>query len=405
MLLKYLKPGAHEEPGSPSYLLKNPTARVVRGNPEITQWVIDQSPFGFHQRFVSGVVNDLVSLDSMHDDVLLNELEAMHLARRPKSAMPWCVIEHTDKGKREFHFVIPLYDLLFGKMIHPYVDQIDRNAFQAWVEHFALRYDLDFPQEKLRVKPAFEHLRNLRVCDREFLEEIWDQVDAMVQEKRVKTREDLERQLTKIGHKVRFTKHTGGQLQQPVILGPDGNPLRLTNSIYYHPDFGIKDLRTVDRSNKDAVASRLKELESFLAKWHQFRAFQSISRFFGKAHQKDIAEDEKKKSLTRLKRLMGERIALETKVDGLAARINFNSVFRSAVSVKSGFPFEIIIPKLKAASIPEPSVVELKVAAPDAEKPSGTGANRLPPVEPVEPAKSTKRMKPQITQDSPNIGE
>jgi hypothetical protein len=46
MLLKYLKPGAHEEPGSIAYLLDNPTARVVRGNPEIAQWVIDQSPFG-----------------------------------------------------------------------------------------------------------------------------------------------------------------------------------------------------------------------------------------------------------------------------------------------------------------------------------------------------------------------
>jgi hypothetical protein len=405
MLLKYLKPGAHEEPGSPSYLLKNPTARVVRGNPEITQWVIDQSPFGLQQRFVSGVVNDLTQLDSMHDDVLLNELEAMHLAKRPQSAMPWCVIEHSDKGKREFHFVIPLYDLLFGKVIHPYVDKIDRNAFRFWVEHFALRYNLDFPHEKLRVKPAFEHLRSLRKCDREFLEGIWNHVDALVQEKRVKTRVDLERQLTKMGHKVRFTKHTGGPLQQPVILGPDGNPLRLTNSIYYHPDFGIKDLRPLDRGKKDAVASRLKELESYLAKWHQFRAFQSISRLFGKAHQKDIAKDERRKSLARLKRLMGERIALEAKVDGLAARIDFNSIFRSAVSVKSGFPFEIPIPKLKASSAPEPSVVESKAASPEVEKPPGNGANQPLSGAPAETTKSTKPMKPQIAQGGPNIGE
>jgi hypothetical protein len=407
MLLKYLKPGAHEEPGSIAYLLENPTARVVRGNPEIAQWVIDQTPFGLQQRFVSGVINDLASLDSTHDEVLLGELEAMHLARRPQSAMPWCVIEHTDKGKREFHFVIPLFDLLFGKCIHPYVDQVDRNAFRSWVEHFALRYNLDYPHEKLRVKPAFEHLRSLRKWDREFLEEIWNQVHALVQEKRIKTREDLERQLKKDGHKVRFNKHTGGQLQQPVILGPDGNPLRLTNSIYYHPDFGLKDLLPLDRKKKDAVTSRLTELESFLAKWHQFRAFQAISRFFGRKHQKDIAKGEGRKSLMRLKRLMGERIASEKRIDGLAARIDFNSVFRSAGLVKSGFPIDILTPKLKVASAPETSAAGLK-ASPEAFQPPDAGTNQPPavaPAAPGEPAKSTTPMNPTIIQAGPQIGE
>jgi hypothetical protein len=407
MLLKYLKPGAHEEPGSIAYLLKNPTARVVRGNPEIAQWVIDQSPFGSHQRFVSGVVNDLTSLDSMHDEVLLNELEAMHLARRPESAMPWCVIEHTDKGKREFHFVIPLFDLLFGKRIHPYVDKIDRHAFRSWVEHFALRYSLDYPQEKLRVKPAFEHLRSLRKCDREFLEGIWNHVDALVRKKRIKTREDLERQLTKNGQKVRFTKLTGGQLKQPVILGPDGNPLRLTNSIYYDPDFGLKDLLPLDRANKDAVAFRLKELESFLTKWHQFRAFQSIGRLFGKRHQKDIAKGDGRKSLARLKRLMGERIASELQVDGPASRIDFNSVFRAAGLVKSGFSIEILTPKLKLASAPETSAVESK-ASPEAFQPPDPGANQPPevaPVAPGEPANSTTHMTPKKIEAGPQIGE
>ncbi|MCB1130737.1 MAG: hypothetical protein KDN05_06375 [Verrucomicrobiae bacterium] len=430
MLLKFLKPGAHEEPGSLSYLLKNPTARVVRGNPELTQWVIDQTPFGLRQRFVSGVVNDLISLDSAHDELLLNELEEMFLARRPKSVMPWSVIEHTDKGKREFHFVIPLLDLLFGKCIHPYVDKIDRNAFHAWVEYFALRYGLDYPREKLREKPAFKHLRNLRQCDRLFLEGIWNLVDAWVREGRVKTRKDLERHLEKEGHKVRFTKHVGGPLQQPVILGPDGNPLRLTNSIYYHPYFGDKALEPLDRGNPDAVAARLKELERVLAKWRMFRAFNSIGRLFGKAHQKDLAKNGAKK---RLKLLMDERLALETQVDGLASRIDFNGVFRSAILVNAGFPTEILTPKLKAASDPKPvgeddkqspvpeaeepvvlieetvdsapSVAESK-AGPEAFQPPDIGGNQSSTTAaeaPAEPAESTKRKKPQVTQDSPNM--
>ncbi|MCP5542947.1 MAG: hypothetical protein H7A49_03460 [Akkermansiaceae bacterium] len=430
MLHKFLKPGADEEPGSLRYLLKNPTARVVRGNPEITQWVIDQTPFGLRQRFVSSVVNDLTLLDRVNDEVLLDELESMFRALRPKSVMPWSVIEHNDKEKREFHSVIPLYDLLFGKCVHPYVDKIDRNAFQAWVEHFALRYGLDYPREKLREKPAFEHLRNLRQFDREFLEGIWNQVHSWVREGRVKSRDDLERHLEKEGHRVRFTKHVGGPLQQPVILGPDGNPLRLTNSIYYHPCFGDKALEPLDRGNPGAVAARLKELERVLAKWRMFRAYQSIGRLFGRAKQKDLAKGEAKK---RLKLLMDERLALETQVDGLASRIDFNGVFRSAILVNAGFPTEILTPKLKAASAPKPvgendkqapvpeaeepavlieetvdsaSVAESK-AGPEAFQPPDIGGNQSSTTAaeaPAEPAESTKRKKPQATQDSPNMG-
>jgi hypothetical protein len=350
MLLKFLKPGAHDEPGSMRYVLKNPTARVVRGNPGITQWVIDQSPSGLRQKFVSGVINDLASLDSIHDELLLDELEGMFLAKRPPSAMPWCVIEHTDKGKREFHFICPLFDLMFGKYISPYVDRIDRKAFQAWVEHFALRFNLDFPRENLRVKPAFEHLLTLRKCDREFLEGVWNQVRVWVAFGQVTCRTDLERQLRKEGYKVRFTKHDGGQLQQPVILGPDGNALRLTNSIYYQPEFGHSAIEPLDRSNDDAVAARLVELEGVLRDWHKFRAFHSLGRFFGKAQQKGLG---KRKPGKLLKLLMAERLVMENQIDDLVGRIDYSSVLRSAAYVESGLPTEITTLKTRAHANPQ----------------------------------------------------
>ena len=361
MLLKFLKPGAHNEPGSLKYILENDTARVVRGNPEITQWVIDQTPSGLRQRFVSGVVNDLASLDGNHDDVLLDELEGMFLARKPASAMPWCVIEHTDKGKREFHFVIPKFDLLFGKSFYPYVDHIDRHAFQAWVEHFALRYNLEFPNENLRVRPAFEHMRNLRKCDREFLEKIWNQVHLWVKFGNVACRTDLERRLIKEGYKVRFSKHAGGPLQQPVILGPDGKSLRLSNSIYYNPDFTPRAKEPLDRNDKIAVSTRLAELEVVLANWHEFRAFNLIGRLFGKAQQRDLALGEAKR---RLIRLMDERLALERKVEERAARIDFNALFASAHFEQSVLDLSNVMKLTKEDPIPKPVGMDEKQASP-----------------------------------------
>ena len=348
MLLKYLKAGAHDEPGGLSYLLKNTTATVLRGNPAITQWVIDHSPPGMRQRFTSGVINDLTKLDKEHDEALLDELESMHLLGRPKSSMAWCVIEHIDKGKREIHFVIPLFDLLFGKWVHPYVDRIDRRAFQAWVEHFALRHDLDFPYEKLRVKPPFKHLR-IREIDRDFLEEIWNRVHGLVNAKTIKTRVDLERQLTGQGYEVRFQKHGGGELQQPVIVGPEGNSLRLTNSIYYRPDFGSLRSKPLKRSDKVAVAKRQDELDEIVRKWRNFRAFHMIGRLFGKAKQLGV---EKGAARKRLKKLIDERLAHERLVGEALQRTDFSGIFQTAYHLKTGVPTVIPTPQKKVITQP-----------------------------------------------------
>lgn len=372
MLLKYLKSGAHDEPGGLRYLLKNDTATVLRGDPAITQRVIDHSPPGMRQRFTSGVINDLSMLDKGHDEALLDELESLHLLGRPKSSMAWCVIEHIDKGRREIHFVIPLFDLLFRKWVHPYLDRIDRHAFQAWVEHFALRHNLDLPHEKLRVKPPFEHLR-IREVDRDFLEEIWNLVHGWVKAGTIKSRADLERQLTRQGYKVRFQKHGGGELQQPVIIGTDGNSLRLANSVYYRPDFGDPCAKPLDRSDKIAVAKRLDELNEIVRKWRHFRAFHMIGRLFGKAKQTGV---EKGAARKRLKKLIDARLVQERLVGEALQRTDFSRVFTEAYHLKTGVPTVIPKPKDKVISQPvavgkSEKSVELSVVAEIAEM-SGT---------------------------------
>ena len=326
MLLKFLKSGIHEEPGSLSYLRRNETAVVLRGNPDFAQLVIDHSPPGLSQRFASCVINDLVHLDAEQCDVLLNEFEWMCLAGRPQSSMPWCALEHMDKGKKEIHAVIPLFDLLFRKWVHPYVDRIDRLAFSAWVEHFALRHNLDRPQEKLRTKPPFEHLR-IREIDRKFLEKVWNFVHARVEVGAIKSREDLEYQLAAAGYQVRCSKHAGGQLQQPVILGPDGNSLRLTNSIYFRPVFGNPIANPLDRSNSNAVAVRLKELEEILRMRQNFRAFHLIGRLFGKAQQPEKKNRTAKKILSKL---IDERLAKDRQVVDKFANFNCYRIFGGA---------------------------------------------------------------------------
>lgn len=347
MLLKFFTiSGKHHEPGGLDYLLANETARVVRGDPDFTKWAIGHSPSGLRQRYTAGVINDLTKLDRRHDKKLLDELQRMFLAGRPESSMVWCVIEHTDKGKREFHFVVVNFDLFFGKHVHPYIDRIDRHGFAAWVEHFALRHGLKTPLDKLRKKPPFKHLR-LKNTEIRFLREVWVKVHLLVRKNVIKSRKDLEEQLAIAGYQVRCHSYDGKPLEQPEIIGPEGGKLRLKNSIYYRRDFGDLALKPLDRSDPEAVQKRLAELRSIIRERLEFRAHHLIGRLFG-VREKRLTP----KGIARLrfKELIDRKLAYEIEADQPWMKIDVANVWKSAELEKSGVPSENLHAKKKAAS-------------------------------------------------------
>jgi hypothetical protein len=333
MLLKYFSvTGCHGEPGGLDYLLDNPTARVVRGSVEFTKWVIDHSPPGLRQRFSAGVINDLAGLDRRHDDRLLDELQELILAGRPESAMVWCVIEHTDKCKRELHFVIVIFDLLFAKLVHPFIDRIDRHGFAAWAEHFALRHGLGITSEKLRVRPPFEHLR-IRRCDVAFLLEVWEKVHGWVGAGEVNCRRDLKVRLALEGYQVRCHTRKGKPLQQPQIVGPDGKSLRLKNSIYYRADFGLPRAEPIDRADPQAVKARLAELRQIIQNRMEFRAHHLAGRLFGVREQRLVA---KGKARQRLMELIARKLEVERIADRPWRRIDLAHAWQAAALFRSG---------------------------------------------------------------------
>lgn len=349
MLLKFFAVnGGHDEPGGIVYLLANPTARVVRGDPEFTKWVIDHSPTGLRQRFSAGVISDLTRLDRRHDDKLLDELQKLVLAGRPESAMVWCVIEHTDKGKRELHFVIVLFDLLFAKLVHPYIDRIDRHGFSAWVEYVALRHGLEITSEKLRIRPPFEHLR-IRRCEIEFLTEVWGKVHGWVQAGDVACRHDLEIHLAREGYCVRFRTRKGKPLQQPVIIGPDEKKLRLKNSIYYCSEFGSPCVKPIDRTDPQAVKARIAELRQIIINRMDFRAHHLIGRLFGVREQRLVALG---KARQRFKELLDRKLEAGRHADQLWHRIDLNRIWKEVELNQSKKTSAICEPEKEAVSAP-----------------------------------------------------
>lgn len=383
MLLKFFSQiNGIVEPGGLDYILKNPTARLLRGNVEITRAVIDSCPPNLTQRFSAGVLNDLSELGADKDELLLDELELRLLAGRPKESMPWCVVEHLKKGKREKHFVIPIYDLFFEKNLHPYLDRIDQKGFEAWVEHFNLRHGVLPPSHRLRTKPPFEHL-NLAAPDIEFLRLVWECVETWVIKKEVGNRQELEERLIKEGYRVRCHSLAGKPLKQPVIFGPQDARLRLTGSIYYRLDFGMATVRPLVLTNEKAVKARLAQLREIMSDHLDFRAHHLIGRIYGKRKQDRVTLGRARQHFEDLiqKKMMEARRA-----ELPAQRVDYHHLEQVISLLDSGLE-PVILPRKRnnAGTIPVPCPhKEAQVKAIELEAGKTTASVVVPVVESVE---------------------
>ncbi|MEI6607152.1 MAG: hypothetical protein WCP35_17710, partial [Verrucomicrobiota bacterium] len=253
-------------------------------------------------------------------------------------SMPWCVVAHNDKGIEEKHVAIPNFDPVFEKIVHPYVDRIDRNGLRAWLEHYNLRNGLPSPNDRLRTEPDFAHLR-IATEDVAFLRLVWQQVDEWVRAKVLKNREDLEARLTAAHYRVRCNKHTGGPLDQPVILGPRGNQLRLAGSIYYRPEFGQDVTPLLDLNDPAVVQKRLTELRETVMKRLDFRAYHLIGRLFGSREQARVRQGTAR---DHLKSLIDHKLRAERTVVDSIPPVDLSNLIRQADEQKTGLQPEIL---------------------------------------------------------------
>lgn len=263
------------------FLLASPTARVIRGNLEIMQSVIDARPPGTAQRFTAGILYNCPWLGLEKEQRLIDELQIQLLAGRPAASMPWTVVAHGERVKR---FVIPNYDPVFRKVVHSYVDRIDRYGILAWTKHYSLRHGLLSPNDRFRIEPDFDNL-HIAAVDVDFLYHVWQQVHQWVRAGIVRNRVDLELRLIAAGYHVRCNKRSGGPLEQPVISAPRGNLLRLTGSLYYRPEFGNEHAGNHDLNDPGVLKKRLGEIRETVLKRLDFRAYHLIGHLFGKREQ------------------------------------------------------------------------------------------------------------------------
>jgi hypothetical protein len=291
----------HPEPGGIVYSMRNPTARVLRGDPVVTQAVIDATPSYVGQRFTAGVACETEKLTNVQENTIADELDYNLRGGRPPEAVGNCLIAHGDKGKSEIHFITPHLDLLLNKIVNPYIDRFDRHRFCALTEAINLEFGFQNPLDHRRIEPFWEHMR-INNDDKFFLQRVWHEVEHAVEKGIVCNRSELAAFLHAKGYEIRVEKHAGGPLEQPVILSPSGSQLRLKGSIYYAPNFGIPQAQTLDGDDPAAVAHRIKHLKSIIHSGLEFRAYWTIGRLFGRAAQTGVEKGAAQRTLDTLLR-------------------------------------------------------------------------------------------------------
>lgn len=296
MVLKFFG----RDQGGIDYLLNNTTARVLKGSPELIQFLLTCPP-GRGQRFLAGVLSAPLDTPDPVMKAARWDLEFQLRAGLPPQSLLVLWVEHRDKGRQEDHFIVLHLELLTRKKYYPYIDRIDRHRMKYWMEHFNLHNGLPDDGNRLRVKPDYTRQR-LATDDKDFLMKVWETVDKAVRVGIVTNRYSLIEFLRAEGHSIRPVTHAGNPLEQPVIHNGSGKPLRLRGSVYYHKDFSPELLcKLTTRPTPEETAIRLEVLRKEILAGLEFRAHHTIGRLFGQPEQHSTKRGAAR---TRLQQLM-----------------------------------------------------------------------------------------------------
>ncbi len=156
MVVKFFKPPTHGgSVGAIQYLLsakrvKNGTAKVLQGDPNITKDLILNNPH--KQKVDVGCLSfEEENIDERIKYKLMQEFEEMLLPNiQGKYNILW--VEHTDKGRLELNFCIPKIELQKNRALTPYLHKADLPRVETWQSLQNLIYDFSDPKDPAKAR-------------------------------------------------------------------------------------------------------------------------------------------------------------------------------------------------------------------------------------------------------------
>jgi hypothetical protein len=213
------------------YQLRNPTARVLRGDPAITQRLIDRSKFS--QKYCGIVLSFEENITEVTAAVILDDFRNLLCGGLEPDALDILAVGHTDKThpttkavRPDFHITAVETDLRTGKHVTIYHHRRDHDLFYAWERMINIKYGLSRPDDPAR-RRTINIAKKLGQSRKDLLAAVDAAVCGEVKAGRISNRADVVRFLEGAG----FTVPRQGE-NYLTIADKDDNRTRLKGLIY-----------------------------------------------------------------------------------------------------------------------------------------------------------------------------
>jgi hypothetical protein len=260
------------------YQLKNPTARILHGDPAVTQRLIDGSHFS--QKYCGIVLSFEENIAAETESAILDNFRHLLRGGLEEDALDVLAVGHADKihpttkaMRPDYHITAVETDLRTGRHVTIYHHRRDHDLFYAWERMINIKYGLSRPDDPAR-RRTIQIAKKLGPSRKELLATVDAAVCGEVKAGRIQDRADVIRFLEQAGFSV--PRQGDNYL---TIADKDGNRTRL-KGLFYERSFDHQRLETGTAGTGTGSPDELREAENRVAKLFARRvaAFQKLYR-------------------------------------------------------------------------------------------------------------------------------
>ena len=227
-----------------NYLLnervENGEAKVLTGNPQLTLDIIKNTKNKW--KFSSGVLSFEELIDNKTKHEIIEEFKKTFFAGMNEEQYNLLIVEHTDKGRTELHFLIPRTELTTGKAFNPYFVKRDFKKKDLFQDYINSKYNLSSPHNAEKQELTKQPNPNMK---KDELQEWIDKfITENIEQGLIQNSDDVKYFLEQAGFKI------NRQGKDYIGLQLDNRKIRLKGAIYG------KDFRSIEE-----IARRAEERE------------------------------------------------------------------------------------------------------------------------------------------------
>jgi hypothetical protein len=260
------------------YQLKNPTARILHGDPAVTQRLIDGS--NFSQKYCGIVLSFEENITAEMESAILDDFRLLLRGGLEEDALDILAVGHADKihpttkaMRPDYHITAVETDLRTGRHVTIYHHRRDHDLFYAWERMINIKYGLSRPDDPARQR-TIQIARKLGQSRKQLLTAIDAAVCGEFKAGRIQDRADVICYLEQAG----FSVPRQGE-NYLTIADKDGNRTRL-KGLFYERSFDHQRLETGTAGTGAGSPDELREAQNRVAELFARRvaAFQKLYR-------------------------------------------------------------------------------------------------------------------------------